>query len=485
MPVSNCVDDRRFREWFIAQRWFGSKARRVRQLGIVDEITLRADAPSLALMLIGVGFREGVEEIYQVPLAMRPQGEGTTEGVVCTIGDWAVFDGLADPGCRRELLHCLRPGSEVLARDGGVTFTWAGSPDGAFGDVMDIRPLGEEQSNTSVVLDEKMVLKVFRRIEQGVNPELEMLEFLSKRDFKHIAPLVGWYALTGRAMPGVTVAVVQEYLAGACNGWKLAVEQIVAHPIAGFLDQVAALGEVVGSLHAQLGSDSGDPVFAPEEMDEATLARLVADVDRQIDWTFRRLPRDNMDTAPVAGHGRRIREILMSGAHGGAGGRVIRTHGDLHLGQTLRTDRGWMLLDFEGEPARPVPERRRKHSPLRDVAGMLRSFSYARGAALLQHGVPVSEEWESLARSAFLEGYFSTADPGLLPPDPEAARRLLSVFELEKLLYELRYELDHRPTWIPIPVAGMLRLLREAGNAGHATGPRPVRTAVGGSRTEC
>jgi trehalose synthase-fused probable maltokinase len=145
----------------------------------------------------------------------------------------------------------------------------------------------------------------------------------------------------------------------------------------------------------------------------------------------------------------------------GAGGRLIRHHGDLHLGQTLLADAGWIVLDFEGEPARSLRERRRKRSPLRDVAGMLRSFSYAASAADLQRGIAVPEGWEGRCRAAFLEGYFASAEPSLLPRGRAPTEQLLSIFELEKAVYELRYELDNRPDWVHIPVAGILRLLEE------------------------
>ena len=149
-------------------------------------------------------------------------------------------------------------------------------------------------------------------------------------------------------------------------------------------------------------------------------------------------------------------------SHIGSGGRLIRHHGDLHLGQTLRThgrDARWIIIDFEGEPARPLTERRRKRSPLRDVAGMLRSFAYAASASQLLRGVPAPEGWEQQARSAFLEAYLATVEPTLLPAGRPAIEKLLAIFELEKAVYELRYELNNRPDWVPIPVAGIARLL--------------------------
>jgi len=170
---------------------------------------------------------------------------------------------------------------------------------------------------------------------------------------------------------------------------------------------------------------------------------------------------DDPALAPITGRGQDVRERLQALSTIGTGGRLIRTHGDYHLGQTMLADRGWVILDFEGEPARPLPERRRKRSPLRDVAGMLRSFAYAASAADRQRGEPAPDGWETHAREAFLAGYHETIDSGLLPPGQEAEHKLLSVFELEKAVYELRYELNNRPDWVGIPVAGIVRLLED------------------------
>jgi trehalose synthase-fused probable maltokinase len=215
-------------------------------------------------------------------------------------------------------------------------------------------------------------------------------------------------------------------------------------------------------MHSVLGSDSSDPDFAPEEPSTESLSLLTATVDEEIERMFIDLDPDDPALGPLAGRGLDVRERLQALSQIGTAGRVIRTHGDYHLGQTMLTDRGWVILDFEGEPARPLFERRRKRSPLRDVAGMLRSFAYAASAAELQRGVPAPEGWEERARDAFLEGYFETVDSSLLPPSQDATAKLLSVFELEKAVYELRYELNNRPDWVGIPVAGIERLLEES-----------------------
>jgi trehalose synthase-fused probable maltokinase len=222
---------------------------------------------------------------------------------------------------------------------------------------------------------------------------------------------------------------------------------------------VRALGEVTGELHTALGSEASDPAFSPDEPSMESLSILTANVDEQIERLFVELP-ETPATEPLMGRGQDVRERLQLLSHIGAGGKVIRTHGDLHLGQTMLTrDRGWAILDFEGEPARSLPERRLKRSPLRDVAGMLRSFSYAAAGSKILRGVEAPEDWEDRAREAYLEGYREKVEPSLLPPGAQATEQLLTVFELEKVVYELRYELNNRPDWVAIPVAGIVRLL--------------------------
>jgi len=452
------LDDEALQEWIVEQRWFGSKAREVAHIEILEAVELRADAPRLVLALVEARFGEGTHETYQVPLGVRPRGERWTERVIAETGSWTVYDALADPAGGRELLHRMRSGSEESVEDGTLRFAWAESAAAGLGGTVDVRPVGVEQSNSSVVFGETLILKAFRRLEPGINPELELLRFLSGRGFEHIAPLAGWYEIEARLIDA-TLGIMQEYLAAARDGWELALDELATRP-SGFLDRLRSLGEVTGEMHTALGSDAGDPAFAPEQPSAESLSLLTADVDEQIERIFLELPATEA-AAPIAGRGQDVRERLHALSSIGAGGRVIRTHGDFHLGQTMLTDRGWVILDFEGEPARSLPERRRKRSPLRDVAGMLRSFSYARAGAQLLRNVTVPDDWEERARAAFLDGYFDRADPSLLPPGEAPTRQLLSVFELEKAVYELRYELNNRPDWVAIPVAGIARLLED------------------------
>jgi maltokinase len=452
------LEDEAFREWVVGQRWFGSKSREVAQIEISECVPLREEPPQLALALVEARFGQGTHETYQVPLGFRPADEGWSDRVIVEAGGMTVYDALADPACGRELLHRMRSGSEVTVEEGRLRFRWAATAGAGLGGTVEVRPIGVEQSNSSIVYGDALILKAFRRVEPGVNPELELLGFLSERGFPNIAPLAGWYEYEGRFIDA-TLGILQEYLTGARDGWELALEQIGADP-EGFLGRLRALGQVTGEMHTVLGSDNTSPDFAPDQPSQEALSLLTADVDEQIERIFIDLP-ETEAVAPIAGRGQDVRERLQALSHIGAGGRVIRTHGDYHLGQTMLADRGWVILDFEGEPARSLPERRRKRSPLRDVAGMLRSFSYVTAGARLLRGIEPPEGWEDRARGAFLEGYFDRVEPSLLPPGEAPTRQLLSVFELEKAVYELRYELNNRPEWVGIPVAGVVRLLDE------------------------
>ncbi|WP_028062302.1 maltokinase N-terminal cap-like domain-containing protein [Solirubrobacter soli] len=452
------LDEQALNDWIVAQRWFASKTREVSQIEIVDSVTLREESPMLLLCLVEARFPTGTHETYQVPLGLRPAEEGWDERVIAEADGWTVYDALADPAAGRELLHRMRSNSEFQVGQDEFIFRWApnATADTAPAAPVDVRPVGVEQSNSSIVFGDELILKAFRKIEPGVNPELELLRFLSAHGFPHIASLAGWYEVEGRLIDA-TLGILQEFLLGFRDGWELALDELVSDP-EGLLDKLAALGTVIGELHSALGSDNSDPAFSPDEPSMEALAILTADVDEQIERVFLDLP-ETEACAPIRGRGQDVREKLAALSHVNAGGKVIRTHGDLHLGQTMLGDRGWVVLDFEGEPARPLPERRLKRSPLRDVAGMLRSFSYVTAGAKLLRGMDAPDGWEERARERFLEKYYEAVDGSLLPPGQQATDQLLAVFETEKAVYELRYELNNRPDWVPIPVAGIVRLL--------------------------
>jgi predicted trehalose synthase len=449
------LDEQVLTDWLVEQRWFGAKASSVSHLSVLGAVPLReGDPPLLAAALLEARFPAGTHELYQVLLGARPTDEGWSEGVIGQAGDWTLYDALADPQATSLLGHLLADGAELTGGAGAVRFHTVDAP--SLGG--NVRPMGAEQSNSSIVFDERSVLKVFRKVEAGANPELEMLRFLQDHDFTNIARLEGWYDFAGALMEA-TLGVLQAYVPDARDGWELALDEIGE---ARLIDRLRRLGTVTARMHTALGSNATDPDFAPEEPGDEGLSLLVATIDEQIEQIFMRLPEDNEDVAPIAGRGEEIRDRLQLLSHVGVGGKLIRHHGDYHLGQTLLSREGdWVILDFEGEPARPLLERRRKRSPLRDVAGMLRSFAYVASASELQRGKAAPDGWEARARDAFLTAYMDSIEPALLPASEAGTEKLLQIFELEKAVYELRYELNNRPDWVGIPVKGILRLLEE------------------------
>ena len=437
-------------EYVTRQRWYGAKSRTVSHSEVLDTVTIRQANPQLSLALVEMRFDTGTHDVYQLLVSSDTEGEP--------------IDGLAkDAGIAREIVSAMRAGATLQGSEGLAEFTPAEDFSALGRELGAVRLVSSEQSNSSVVFDDALILKVFRRLEPGINPELEMLRFLTEQGFRNIPALGGWYAYSGGPLTA-TLGLLQEYIAGAIDGWELALGEISSAPES-FLDRLGRLGEVTGHMHTALGADANDLAFAPEEPSVESLGLLTATVDEEIARVFLSLPDDDERLAPIVGRGEEVREQLRLLTHAGSAGRVIRTHGDYHLGQTIWKGNDWIILDFEGEPARTLVERRRKRSPLRDVAGMLRSFAYAATAAELTRGAEVPEDWEERARGRFLESYLETVDATLLPPGDAAIERLLAVFELEKAVYELRYELDNRPDWVGIPVMGIERLMHQATEA--------------------
>src|SRR5438874_2367734 len=428
------------------QRWYGAKSRSVSHSQVLDSIVLRTAEPQFALALVEMRYETGAHDIYQLLYALR-QGE-------------LELDGLADPALPRELVSAMRSGLTLQGAEGIAEFRPVEGFAGLGRELLESRAVGAEQSNTSIVFDEELILKVFRRLEPGINPELEMLRFLTEHGYPNIAALGGWYAYSGGPL-GATLGILQEFVRGGLDGWELALDEIGSAPQR-FLARLSRLGEVTGRMHTVLASDPNDAAFCSETPSVESLGLLTATVDEEIERVFLDLPHDDERLAPIAGRGEEVREHLRMLTHAGAAGKIIRVHGDYHLGQTMWVDDDWMILDFEGEPARSLAERRRKRSALRDVAGMLRSFAYVASAASLLRDAETPEGWEEQARERFLDGYLETVDSSLLPAGQAAIERLLAVFELEKAVYELQYELNNRPDWVAIPVRGIQRLIEES-----------------------
>jgi trehalose synthase-fused probable maltokinase len=434
-PIAQRLDQDRLLGWLREQRWFASKSQSLSGLDVVEEAAIDDE---LSLAMVQVHFATGSHELYQLVL------DPTTDS----------FDVLTDGQHAQHLLAAIDDAREIQGRHGCFCFRRVEYP-GGDGSTEPVRPMGAEQSNSSVVFGDRLALKLFRKLEPGINPELEMLRFLTAHEYPNIAPLYGWYEYEGGAL-AATLAVAQQFIVGGTDGWELALAEIATAPDT-FLERLVTLGSATAKLHSTLATGSGDPAFSPQDPSSEFLNLLKATLDDQLEKVFGHLP-DTESVAPIVGLEQEVREKITLPAQGPIGGKSIRIHGDYHLGQTLYTEDDWTLLDFEGEPARPLNARRQKRSPLRDVASMLRSFSYATWAVKLQRGQDAPADFEERARAAFLNAYFGEVDAGLLPSGGQPQiDSLLKTFELEKALYELQYELDNRPDWVPIPVAGILR----------------------------
>ena len=452
LATAELVPEEALMEFVRRQRWFGAKSAELVAARVVDAVALREEGPMLLETIAEVRYGSGAHDIYQLVLGLTEDGEPET-AIEATDGG-TVYEALGDPYFTRELFHLLRAGSVLPSADGAFEFSALGQLTAEPPAFDAVRPLGLEQTNSSVVVNDELIVKAYRHLEAGVNPELELLRFFATHGYDNVPRLAGWWAYNG-ALMSASLGIVQKFVPGAVDGWTLALEEIPAHP-AEFVARVDRLGTVLGEMHSVLGSDSGDPVFAPEEASRESLPLLIATVDDEIDEVFSNLPEGVEALRPIERCGDALRDLLRSVSTVGSIGKRIRHHGDLHLGQALWANGDWLIIDFEGEPARPLPERRLKASPLRDVAGILRSFTYA--VSVTGAADPTIEEE---ARKRFLDAYFeATRASGILPPR-ETATRLLGIFELEKAVYELRYELNNRPEWVSIPVAGISRLLEE------------------------
>lgn len=367
---------------------------------------------TLELSLVDVRFRDGLGGRYLVALA----GDGG--------------DAMTDPAALRR-----------LAQLAGVDTPCAS-----------VSAAGGEHTNSAVVLDESVVLKLYRHIEPGPGIEAELLHGLHAAGFTS-APRLRGVLESVHPEPHTTLAIVTDYVASAGDGWDLALASLAAADAGWLPSRARRLGEVTGAMHTALAS-SPDPLIAPAVPGLHSIEELAAELGRDLGLLAR---------TPLAGRIDELRDVVSTlGETAEPPALALRIHGDYHLGQALWADGGdWVVLDMEGEPARPLSERRRPAFALRDVAGMLRSFAYAADASSLHGGVPAPEGWEDSCRSAFLEGWRATVDPRLVPAGERGCEGLLALCELAKLLYELRYELSHRPDWVCIPVAALERILEQ------------------------
>jgi trehalose synthase-fused probable maltokinase len=466
------------------RRWFGGKARPIVGVELEDAAWLPHVQRPCALVVVRLSDAAGEQSRYALVLTF--DSDAGTQPVVGRIeGEhetaWAI-EAAAQEGAALALLDGFvsSEGRDLPMLRGGILRYR--DVDRVAVRVLDSAPrveqVGVEQSNSSLCIDRMLAFKLFRRLEHGENPELEIGRFLATRTSFRAMPLLrgSLTYISARGEPA-TLGVLQDWIESRGDGWNHVVallRQRSDDSAARTLKADAfALGVMTESFHRALASDSSDGAFAPE-------AATNVDVDA---WQRSVVERARRTASLVARHmgswpsfTRRLGETFVEGSgdlsvvgrlpdpeQPSSGFRKIRVHGDYHLGQILTAECGFVVIDFEGEPARPLAERRAKQPALRDIAGMLRSFDYAIEAA--QVGSQARDDDEPVARvlrQRFLDGYraaFADRAPEFVPADPEAAKAWVDFFELEKALYEVEYEINNRPTWVHIPLRGLVRIV--------------------------
>ncbi|MER5893220.1 maltokinase [Streptomyces sp. NPDC001876] len=435
-------------EWLPRQRWFAGKGRPVTGFSLVAateilpldtagagpgllHLLVRAHQPDTAAQAHGDCYQLllGVRTALPTRLAAARIGQ-VTDG---PLAGRTLYEGLHDPRVADLLLERLRrPGTL-----GPLRFDRAAPiPEG-----LAPRFLDTEQSNSSLVYGDAYILKIFRRVFPGANPDLELPLALSREGCGRVPAPVAWFEAstpdTGTGEP-LTLGVLQPFLRGAQDGWQLALASLGAG--CDFVPEAHALGRATAEVHTALAAALPTPALA-----HAQTRHLVAGMVERLEAAAEAVPA----LVPYVPGLRAAFDAVTALGHTGRSWAAQRVHGDLHLGQTLRGPDGfWSLIDFEGEPAKPLPERRSPQPPVRDVAGMLRSFDYA-----ARSHRPWNPEWAARCRAAYCEGYARGAGT-----DPRSEPELLRAHETDKAVYEVLYEARHRPDWLPVPMAAIQRL---------------------------
>jgi trehalose synthase-fused probable maltokinase len=433
------------------QRWFGGKSRSIARVRVVDTVPVGG----ALLKLVEVGYRDADSEVYALPLAKAAGGQ--------------TVDALRDAGFVRTLVRAIERGDRFAGSAGEVTgfrTPSAAAPDWAAAET-EPRIFSSEQSNSSVVFDQRLILKLYRRVETGVNPDLEVSEFLTVAGFPSIAPVAGGLSYRSGDREHAALGMLQAFVVNRGDAWTHALDVLKGgreRAIDAYVPFASLLGRRTAEMHGALAGAAGNADFAPEPTRPEDAAATDAEIEALAADAFALLRRILPGLRPAD---RRLGEAVVAGernllrrARGLRERRIstprIRCHGDYHLGQVLFTGSDFVIVDFEGEPARSLADRRSRRWAMKDVAGMVRSFAYVAASA----DGDGDTRWGQAATDAFLSGYWSVATgAAFAPPTIEERDLLMSVMLLEKALYELRYEMNNRPTWVGIPLRGLHALL--------------------------
>jgi len=455
-------------DWLRHQRWFGDKARTLQSVRAEVAAVVKLDSDQAVLLIVRCQFETGEDARYFVPVVglLDPDTAGDSEPQLDSV---RIRDALSDTSFLSWFLAGFQDG-----RTGEDTGTWrwhvepGSKRDLALIDVENTRILDVEQSNTSILFDHRVMAKIFRRLQSGINPDLEVTEYVtSVQNFAHVPKLFGTFDLDFQG-EHIVLGALQQFVSNVGDGWSWLLDELrrlSPDRLPQLAEEIGLLGRRTGELHVVLGAETDNEAFSPQPMIQQHADALQARVLDELRETIEGLKQDGRHSDDELKHlDARLRERI-GAASALVGTLQIRIHGDYHLGQVLRTlEDDFAIIDFEGEPSRTIEQRRQKASPLRDVAGMLRSLDYAIGAIRGEVQNPEHNElvrqWGELARTRFVDNYreaLKTGDSRLIPDGDDFAAGL-HVLEIEKALYETRYELNNRPDWLEIPARALAQL---------------------------
>ena len=489
-------------EFLHARRWFTANGSKVTGIRLEKRTLWVSDGSRWLIALADVSLADGERQQYSLPLSLA--WEDGPDGGVLRSAEWTLakvreaahtgvlVDAFADSAFCIAVVRAVERKVRVPFTEGEIRFT----PTTAFEalakqGIEPVQHLGREQTNTSVILGEALFLKAYRRTRAGINPDMELPRFLMQAGFGFIAPLAGSIEYVRPESPPVVLAALFAYVPNQGDAWSYALNHLQrfagtlrspgdareSAPHALFLTQMHTLGRRVGGMHAVLAAETPEPDFQPEPITAADLADWANSMTQQlqvtVEATRQRMPELSEKVQAVAQSfldaGERIGACIRELSTRPVDALKTRHHGDLDLGQVLLTADDFLITDFEGDAACPIEERRRKGSPLRDVASMLRSLDYARAVALdrsvslrpdlEEHLAPAFAGWCRQASKAFLEGYRTgIGEARSWPTTPADAPRLLRLFQIERALRETRLALDKQPRWLRVPVEALLAL---------------------------
>lgn len=502
-------------EFLRSRRWFRSKARTIARVEIDDVVPF--SSVESWLLILRIVYQDGESDLYLLPLSLarasqrdpvsspefEPLATLQAEGQQATL-----YSALANQEFRNAILNAIAENKTFVGRSGHFLAHRLQLPHGVEANLdqhLESFVSRAEQSNTSIIFGKELILKLFRKVESGVNPDIEIGAFLTEHAFQNTPAVLATLEYKDGEGAAYAAGILQKFVPNQGDAWAYTLRSLneffgralklgkmpedrdaigreITSLVGDYRDSAILLGKRTAEMHKILASSNGIADFDPEAFTEADGRKLHAEMEKQADITFNLLRQKQSSLSGDAAEDAQrllaletlVRERFLPLINTQITAERIRFHGDYHLGQVLYTGDDFMIIDFEGEPARPLRERREKALALRDVAGMVRSFQYAAYTALFGQvpGVSVQdsdrervkawgEVWNAAVSANYLSSYFNTAaDGNFIPASQDERLRLLNAFLLHKALYEVAYELNNRPDWVQIPLRGILSIVQ-------------------------